>query len=298
MPTRRPKNPINDIINTTSAWLGGNRGSTPSSGAGAAWQASARSAAQSANKSVVKGLGEVPVQLGALGMGTSAQVQRDVMYGVPGAGTQAAKEAAVSYVSGAAVGYGVGKVATKVVQSGRVVNPVKAVQNLVKGEKVVVHGTGRTIQGSRLVPSQVSAGAEQMQKGVVFSLNPRQSRANEAVVKQAIDYANPPYIVNDPQIVIAKTSKQNLQTFNKNIPIGKNKTTRHQSRAEYLYSEKPLDIVGKVSAVGADDKVARDLRRALRKEGVSLRSSTSIADRIAQRKIAQMRKQTPKQPRS
>jgi hypothetical protein len=27
---RRPKNPINDIINTTSAWLGGNRGTMPS----------------------------------------------------------------------------------------------------------------------------------------------------------------------------------------------------------------------------------------------------------------------------
>jgi hypothetical protein len=129
---RKPKNPINDIVDTVGGWLGGNRGSIPSSGAGAAWQASARSAAQSGNTNLVKGLGEVPVQLGALGMGTSAQVQRDVMYGVPGAGTQAAKEAAVSYVTGAAAGYGVGKVATKLVQSGRAA---------VKGTYFGVHGS-------------------------------------------------------------------------------------------------------------------------------------------------------------
>jgi hypothetical protein len=63
-------------------------------------------------------------------MGTSAQTQRDVMYGVPGAGTQAAKEAAVSYVSGAAIGYGLGRVFGKVastVVAGRVTKATKAI---------------------------------------------------------------------------------------------------------------------------------------------------------------------------
>ena len=148
MARRAPKNPINDIKDAVGAWLGGNRGSVPSSGAGAAWQASARSAAQSGNQRIVKGLEEGVVQFGALGMGTSAQAQRDLMYGVPGAGTQAAKEASVSYVTGAAVGYGVGKVAGKVAR--------KVANKLLPAEIGVHHSvamTGKpftgTVRGSK-----------------------------------------------------------------------------------------------------------------------------------------------------
>jgi hypothetical protein len=184
---RKPKNPINDIVDTVGAWLGGNRGSMPSSGAGAAWQASARSAAQSGNTNLVKGLGEVPVQLGALGMGTSAQVQRDVMYGVPGAGTQAAKEAAVSYVTGAAAGYGVGKVATKV--AGRVVEsgvPARVV-NKVTGQKVVVHGS----PVSRLTKIEPRVGSNQLpESSVMFGWDPSKKGMQNQITRQAGKYTS------------------------------------------------------------------------------------------------------------
>jgi hypothetical protein len=151
-----PKNPINDIKDAVGAWLGGNRGSVPSSGAGAAWQASARSAAQSGNRRIVKGLEEGVVQFGALGMGTSAQAQRDLMYGVPGAGTQAAKEASVSYVTGAALGYGVGKVAGKVVRD--VVPAVAVARNAPRGnlaaQRGLLHGTSQKFKpGDVILPA-------------------------------------------------------------------------------------------------------------------------------------------------
>lgn len=141
----RKKNPISDIVDAAGAWLGGNRGSVPSSGAGAAWQASARSAAQSSNRRIVKGVEEGVVQFGALGMGTSAQTQRDLMYGVSGAGTQALKEAAVSQVTGLAAGAVAAKVGSKV--AGKIAS---ALDNRTV---MLAHGGAKDLVGGRVSPS-------------------------------------------------------------------------------------------------------------------------------------------------
>jgi len=283
MARRSPKNPINDISDAVGAWLGGNRGSVPSSGAGAAWQASARSAAQSANRRIVEGLEEGVVQFGALGMGTSAQAQRDLMYGVPGAGTQAAKEAAVSYVTGAAVGYGVGKVAGKVVQSGLVVNPVAAVRNFVKGERVIVHGTANVLKGKTLYPtagsnySAIAKGNEQM----VFGFNPRDKGALNTVAGGAEYYAGRTFNeatglpIQNPQynVVVGKAQKKAV-------------TNRPGAGQGVVTSSAPVEISGVVKSPSPQGSVTYDqyvkaLQREIRKAGSSLRGEESrLAKRV------------------
>jgi len=273
MAPRKPKNPINDIINTTSAWLGGNRGSIPSSGAGAAWQASARSAAQSANTKIVKGLGEVPVQLGALGMGTSAQTQRDLMYGVPGAGTQAAKEAAVSYVTGAAVGYGVGKVATKLVQSGRVGNPVAAAVNRVTGKTVMVHGSPvpnlkqiSPRSGSNMAPDE----------SVVFGWNPRARNAKTDIPQNVQQYMYKEGMSSGPgSAYVVKVPKSSSKV-------------RHDILPQIMTSSEPAKVVSEVSGARLDNAAdfQQQIQKQLRIAGVRPKGETFWGDLENNKKLA------------
>lgn len=174
MARKAPKNPISDIVDTVGAWFGGNRGSVPSSGAGAAWQASARSAAQSANRRIVKGVEEGVVQFGALGMGTSVQTQRDLMYGVSGAGTRALKEAAVSQVTGLAAG----AVAAKTAQvAGRAVAKAykTAKATATPSRMVLYHGGPAELKGGIIDPSFVQGNVASGQiKGNTAALNRQQ----------------------------------------------------------------------------------------------------------------------------
>ena len=272
-----PKNPINDIKDAVGAWLGGNRGSMPSSGAGAAWQASARSAAQSGNRRIVKGLEEGVVQFGAFGMGTSAQAQRDLMYGVPGAGTQAAKEASVSYVTGAAVGYGVGKVVGKVVQSGRVVNPVAAVKNKLTGQTVMVHGS--PVSGLKQINPRTGS-TMAPEESVVFGWNPRVRNAKTDIPTGVTQYtygegvgSGSAYVVQVPKSATKK---------------------RGDILPQYLTSTQPGKVVAEVPANTSNlsDQIQRQLRRA----GVRPKGDTFFGDlqndkRLALRLRAQQAKQ-------
>jgi len=102
---RRPKNPINDIINTTSAWLGGNRGTMPSQ----------------TRKGIdtIKGVGKVlDSATGGFGQAVVSDAQRMAQ---SGSSTPSAlyKTAAVN-LAAAATGAAAARVAGKVVQSARV----------------------------------------------------------------------------------------------------------------------------------------------------------------------------------
>ena len=256
MARRAPKNPINDIKDAVGAWLGGNRGSMPSSGAGAAWQASARSAAQSGNQRIVKGLEEGVVQFGALGMGTSAQAQRDLMYGVPGAGTQAAKEASVSYVTGAAVGYGVGKVAgkaaSKVVESGV---PAR-VANRLTGQTVIIHGTnvqGLKGAGQKLMPNVPPARPEVGK--VLFGITPSPTYGPEEVSRIAQHYA-----------AQRSTWTPTNKTFSGSVYVAKVPTKALKSQGvTFRQSTSPGKIVSEIPVSGSSPNPSKDFVERLEK---------------------------------
>jgi hypothetical protein len=84
--------------------------------------------------------------------------------------TELAKQAAINLAVGGA-GYGVGRAAQAAVMSGRVVNPVAAVRNLVKGERVIVHGTQNVLEGNALIARAGSLAAPNVP--TVFGWNPR-----------------------------------------------------------------------------------------------------------------------------
>jgi hypothetical protein len=272
----RKKNPINDIVNQVGGWLGG-RGPGTNPQVQAAMQAT-RAIARTADTAT-----------GGFGQALLSDAQRMAQ---TGSSTPSAlyKTAAVN-LGAAAAGVGAAKVAGKAVQSGRVVNPVKAVKNLVKGEKVVVHGTYRNIQGNQLIPSSRSIGAQEMNKSVVFSLDPRQSGASKHVSRAAHEYANIAYNNTQPQIVIGKAPKSNLSKW-KDVQVGKGKV-------DYIVSEQPIDVARVIKADKPLKEVSKDLRRALRQEGVSMRQNVPIQDKLEQMRIARMRKKyTKNAPRS
>jgi len=102
---RRPKNPVNDIINATSAWLGGNRGTVPSQ--------------VTRGMDVVRGIG------GTLDAATGGFGRAVVSDAQSGSNTPSAlyKTAAVN-LAAAATGAAAAKVAGKVAQTvSRNVNP-------------------------------------------------------------------------------------------------------------------------------------------------------------------------------
>jgi hypothetical protein len=289
MARRSPKNPINDIRDAVGAWLGGNRGSVPSSGAGAAWQASARSAAQSGNRRIVEGLEEGVVQFGALGMGTSAQAQRDLMYGVPGAGTQAAKEASVSYVTGAAVGYGVGKVAGKVVQSGRVVNPVAAVRNKLTGREVWIHASSEQGLGRILPRTSTDLTRLQPDKALTFGVRTG-GKGSADYIKEYSEQLTSGFS-SKGTTGLANTPKSAYVTTTPSKTV-----TPYQYGGMWGRTTQSQQVVKEISLSGKTaDQIARELTRGTRQAGGRLRKDVSAARKVSQktkRAISKRRRST------
>jgi hypothetical protein len=206
---------------------------------------------------------------------------------------------------GRAAGKGVTAVG-RAVQSGRVVNPVAAARNLVKGEKVVVHGTSAKIKGSELVPKSGSRGSETIGKPVVFAHNPRAVGASKSLHNESITYANKnAEYGNYGQIVIGSAKKKDLKhlsnvlnTSGPDSVVPNNPITR-----KYLYSEQPIKVQTAIEPVQRtypgtsrqyttfDPKI---LQRELRKQGVLLRRP-SIAQQVddvrktAARKVQQIK---------
>ena len=123
MAPRRPKNPINDIIDVTSAWLGGNRGSV--------------NPQVERTISQTKEAGKVVDQFATGGMG-AALVSDAQRMAVTGSNHPWAlyKTAAVNAVA-AAAGVAAAKVAGKVAESGVAARAL----NKVRGEVVGLHGS-------------------------------------------------------------------------------------------------------------------------------------------------------------
>ncbi len=154
------------------AWLGGNRGYLRSG------QQSDQTSAQ-----VDSGGGQMEQVRAELGLGAYAV----------GVGTTAA------------IGAGVAAV-----KSGRVVNPVAAARNLIKGEQVIVHGTAKKITGNML--KGVAGEFDDITK-VVFGWNPRQAYSKDFVPQRARSFATgtaygKPDLQNSQRnVVIARVKK-------------------------------------------------------------------------------------------
>jgi hypothetical protein len=172
-------------------------------------------------------------------------------------------------------------------KSGRVVNPVKAVSNLVNNQKVVVHGHPRPLIGNVIEPRSGSFGAQSMGKPVAFALDPRKPGSKQLLPEVAFEYANKPLKSTTPQISIATTSKNNIKNFSdEKILLPSNRALN------YVYSTQPIPVSKTINATGNIEDVAKQLRRALRKEGVSLRGNTGNTIRkYASRLVEQRKKQ-------
>jgi hypothetical protein len=192
------------------------------------------------------------------------------------------KQAAIN-----AAALGTGYVAGKAIQTGRVVNPIKTISNLVKNQKVVVHGHPRNLVGNVIEPRPSSFGAQSIGKPVAFALDPRKPGSNRLLPEVAFEYANKPLNSTNPQISIATTSKNNIKNFSDTgILLPNNRATN------YVYSTQPIPVSRTIKATGNIEDVATQLRRALRKEGVSLRGDTSNTIRnYAARLVEQRKKQ-------
>lgn len=269
----RKENPINDIVDTVGAWLGGNRGTI--------------NPQVQRTISQTKEVGKVVDQFATGGMG-QALVSDAQRMAATGSSTPSAlyKTAAVN-LGAAAAGYGAAKVAGKVVQSGRVVNPVAAARNLVKGEKVVIHGTPNKLQGKFIEPRAESWGAQELGKPVVYNFDPRAVKAKSTIPYRVQEYANPSLYFDptkQPQFnaVIGRTPKSSVKTH---------------SATGYMYSESPVSIDKVVKTNKPPEQLAVELQRELRKMGTQMRGTTpkqAVKDAIARRQI----RKRPPQPRT
>jgi len=250
---RRPKNPINDIINTTSAWLGGNRGTMPSQ----------------TRKGIdaIKGVGKV------LDSATGGFGQAVVSDAQSGSNTPSAlyKTAAVN-LAAAATGVGAARVAGKAVQSGRVVNPVAAARNTISGQRVVLHGspqsglsTLRPTTGSKTLPDQ----------NVLFSWNPRRANMSNEIHLKAVRYANKQenpgsiYVVKVPKKATGPHPKRTV-TDSKNMLV-----TRGEGK---IVAEVPMKKQFSELSQVERKQIASQVQTELRKAGVQPRGMPRVLD--------------------
>jgi hypothetical protein len=176
----------------------------------------------------------------------------------------------------AAAGVGAAKVAGKVVQSGRVVNPVAAARNAIRGERVVVSGTPNKITGSFLNPK---IGDDIPGTPVVYSWNPREPYADRWLPNSAAAFSRG-----------AGRGFPNPHNAQRNVVVGtvkKSSTTPHFGgmENEALISTTPIKIKKVIKAPtsnvsdAAQRKYANQLRKAVAQTGSSLRG-TPLADRL------------------
>jgi len=156
----------------------------------------------------------------------------------------------------AAIGAGIAAV-----RSGRVVNPVAAARNIIKGEKVVIHGTPNKLTGQFIEPRAESWGAQEIGKPVVFNFDPRAANATGTVPYRVQEYSNPslyfdPTKKSDFNVVIGRTPKSSVKTA---------KSTG------YTYSESPVSIDKVLKSNKSPEKLAAELQRELRKLGTQMR---------------------------
>jgi len=258
----RKKNPINDIVDTVGAWLGG-RGPGTNPQVQAAMQAT-RAIAQTADTAT-----------GGFGQALLSDAQRMAM---TGSSTPSAlyKTAAVN-LGAAAAGVGAAKVAGKVVQSGRVVNPVAAVKNKLTGQTVMVHGS--PVSGLKQINPRTGS-TMAPEESVVFGWNPRVRNAKTDIPTGVTQYTYGEGVGSGSAYVV-KVPKSATKKRGDILP-------------QYLTSTQPGKVVAEVPANTSNlsDQIQRQLRRA----GVRPKGDTFFGDlqndkRLALRLRAQQAKQ-------
>lgn len=154
MARKAPKNPINDIVDTVGAWLGGNRGTI-----------------NPQVQRVQRDLGTVAQTIDTFGTGGVGQAAlRDVRNFQQGGSlpTNLAKTAAVNVAAGA-VGAKAAQVAGRAVAKTGV---AARVANKLTGQTVVLHGTGEVLKNPKTgVPYRFNAQGKPLDKGAY--LEPR-----------------------------------------------------------------------------------------------------------------------------
>lgn len=274
----RKKNPINDIVDTVGAWLGGNRGTI--------------NPQVQRTISQTKEIGKVVDQFVTGGIG-EALVSDAKRMAATGSSTPSAlyKTAAVN-LGAAAAGYGAakvaGKVAEKVVESGRVAQAV----NKVTGQRVIVHGTNNQLKnlktgkplefdvsgrpldrGAVLEPRAGSPGSPD--RAVVFGWNPQQraSNARPVIYSSPEMYATKGESAIDPQIVVGKVSSRKTRFRDPDLlgnPKGKN----------VVESSAPVKIK---TVVKYNDNYMDNLEKALKRAGAPVPLNYTRIEKIQQR---------------
>ena len=248
----RKKNPINDIVDTVGAWLGGNRGTI-----------------NPQVQRVQRDLGTVAQTIDTFGTGGVGQAAlRDVRNFQQGGSlpTNLLKTAAVNAAVGAA-GAKAAQVAGRAVAKTGI--PAR-VANKLTGKTVMVHGTGNPLQGTALRPVGGSPGSPD--ESVVFGWNPRYKGAKDTVPINVQEYAAKTWNMSDtPQY---------------NVVIGKGPSravTKVEGNPAILKSTKPVEIKSVVKSNVDYETYVKNLNRELKKAGAPLKGDSKfgpLGDRV------------------
>lgn len=182
-------------------------------------------------------------------------------------------------IVGATAGVGRGAAAgVRAVQTGRVVNPVAAASNVVRGQKVIVHGS-RTKGIQQLLPN---AGSRALpDEKVLFGFDPRKNQT-WVITRQANSYATQ-QASSKGSIYVAKVPKRGTKIL-KDTDHKLAKNTKFESVVRV--SKKPGKVVKEIPSYDMNANTGdefleanRALQRALNRAGVVPRK-TANADKF------------------
>lgn len=248
----RKQNPIKDITDTVSAWLGGNRGTINPQVQRTISQT--KRAAKTIDQFVTGGLGAAAV----------ADAQR---MAATGSSTPSAlyKTAAVN-LGAAAAGVGAAKVAGKVVEAGVVARAV----NKLTGKKVVVHAS--PVIGLKTIEPRL--GSNQLpEQNVVFGWDPKKKGMEIQITRSAGRYVAKESGQTAGSVYLAQMRKSDIVT-----PARLSSSGQVVSRSSAKVVRE-IPVAGKTYA-----QVDAELRRALKRAGAAVPSESRVA--AAARKTA------------
>ena len=274
MPRGAPKNPVNDIINTVGGWLGG-RGPGTNPQVQAAMQAT-RAIARTADTAT-----------GGFGQALLSDAQRMAM---TGSSTPSAlyKTAAVN-LGAAAAGVGAAKVAGKVVQSGRVVNPVAAAKNKLTGREVWIHASSEQGLGRILPRTSTDLTRLQPDKALTFGVRTG-GKGSADYIKEYSEQLTSGFS-SKGTTGLANTPKSAYVTTTPSKTV-----TPYQYGGMWGRTTQSQQVVKEISLSGKTaDQIARELTRGTRQAGGRLRKDVSAARKVSQktkRAISKRRRST------
>ena len=168
--------------------------------------------------------------------------------------TQLAKQAAFN-AAAAGISYGIVRGA---VAAGVKSGVAGRIQNALRNERVMVHGTASPIKGGYVNP-QIGSAARPTEN-VVYGWNPRHQGGNW-IPNTVAEYAHkaPEGVVPNPRVLVTKVPKRGSVVDPKNPGV--------------VVSTKPARIVGEVPAKSIDTNYYEALNRELRKAGAPINNA-------------------------